>query len=372
MIPRIQQQQLQEAIKSSRIVLVRGPRNVGKLQLVHEAAEAENLTQQTMDCRSKKVDDEIGDWIDSIEDLTDTIILYEAQFLENLQSIVEKAFSGELKQSLVIICSFEPQLDEELMEALKLEELDFKIFAPSFYEAAQHFGLPQEEKLLEERLIFGNNPKVLDDLEHAPVTLRELIHDVIHTKLGAKDRINKGDKLLRVMQVLAFEIGEPVSYNDIGERCGIDNETVERYIDLLEQAFVLIRLPSYHTEQRYELKKSHCIYFQDNGIRNALIENFNPTFLRNDMLQLWKNYMVSERVKWLRMNNRTNDVYFWRTHTRQQIDYLEMGEEMMGYKMDWEKRKKVKIPNMFSECYPDAKAIVLNRSSYWSFLTRKK
>ena len=372
MIPRVQKDSLQSAIRSSRIVLVRGPRNVGKLQLVHEVIEAENLNQQTLDCRSKKVKSEAKDWIDSIEDLTDVIILQEAQFLEDLQLIVEKAFSGDLKQSLVIICSFEPQLDDALVEALRMEGLEFNVYAPSFYEAAQHFGLPQEEKLLEERLIFGNSPAVLNDLEHAELTLRELIQNILHTKMGAKDRVNKGDKLLRVMQLLAFEIGEPVSYNEIGERCGLDNETVERYVELLEQAFILIKLPSYHTEQRYELKKSHCIYFQDNGIRNALISNFNPTFLRNDMLQLWKNYMVAERVKWLRMNNVPNDVYFWRTHTRQQIDFLEIGDQMMAYKMDWEKRKKVKIPKMFTELYPESKAIVLNRSSYWSFLSRKK
>ena len=113
-----------------------------------------------------------------------------------------------------------------------------------------------------------------------------------------------------MLQLLAFNVGLPISYNDLGERCGLDNETVERYIQLFEDAFVLIKLPSFNNGNRYELKKAHCVYFQDNGIRNVLISNFNPTFLRDDMNELWRNYMVSERVKWIRMNNLKKSIYF--------------------------------------------------------------
>ena len=172
---------------------------------------------------------------------------------------------------------------------------------------------------------------------------------------------------------MAFSIGEPVSYLEIGERAGLDNETVMRYIALLEQADILVRLPSYATDKRYELKKSNCIYFMDNGIRNALISNFNPTFLRNDMDQLWKNYLVSERIKWTRMNGIQSEFRFWRTHTRQQMDLLEIKPtEIRAYKMDWEKRKKVKIPKYFTELYPEAITRVLNRSTYWPFLSKKQ
>ena len=372
MIPRVQKEAIKSKIHSNKIILIRGPKNAGKRELVSEILHEENHASISFDCSEKKTKLEL-DGSESILSKVDGsfIILNEAQHLDSIQSIVENALLGKLKQTLIICCSYTPQLDAELMEALHLEELDIRFYAPSFYEAAQHFGLPKEEQLLEDRLIYGNYPAVIDDLTHAELTLRELIQDVIGTKLGVKDRINKGDKLLRMMQLLAFEIGEPVSYNDIGERCGLDNETVERYIELLEDAFVLIKLPSYHTSQRYELKKSHCIYFQDNGIRNALISNFNPTFLRNDMRQLWANYLVAERVKWIRMNNLNKEVYFWRTHTRQQMDFIEIGDRVQGYKCDWEKRKKVKIPKMFEELYPEAKTSFLNRSTYWSFLSRK-
>ena len=182
---------------------------------------------------------------------------------------------------------------------------------------------------------------------------------------------------MRMLQLLAFNVGEPISYNDIGERSGLDNETVERYIQLFEDAFVLIKLPSYFNDNRYELKKTHCVYFQDNGIRNALISNFNSTSLRNDMNDLWRNYMISERIKWIRMNNLKKKVYFWRTHTRQQMDFVEVGrDQIMAYKSDpkmigWEKRKNVKIPKSFTDFYPNIKTSILNKSTYWNFLTRK-
>ena len=370
MVPRIQKERLKQAFNSSKITLVRGPQMVGKLQLIISAIEDLKKTFSVIECHNKKSRSIIEERLIDSKNV-DFIILSEAQLLDNLQSIVERALTDQIKPALVIHCSFNPSIDPELMEALRVEKLDIKVFAPSFYESAQHFGLPKEEELLEERLIYGNYPAVLDDLEHAELTLRELIQDVITTKLGANDRINKGDKLLRVMQLLAFSIGEPISYNEIGERCGLDNETVERYITLLEDAFVLIKLNTYHTEQRYELKKAHCIYFQDNGIRNALISNFNPTFLRNDMPELWKNYVVSERVKWIRLSDMEKDVLFWRTHTRQQMDFVEVGEQTFAYKADWEKRKKVKIPAMFTELYPSVKSSVLNRSTYWNFLSRK-
>jgi predicted AAA+ superfamily ATPase len=178
---------------------------------------------------------------------------------------------------------------------------------------------------------------------------------------------------MRMLQLLAFHVGDSVSYNDIAERCGLDNETVERYIKLLEDAYLLINLPSYHTEKRYELKKSNAIYFADNGIRNALISNFNSTFLRNDMDQLWRNYLISERVKWIKMNQLTAETYFWKTHTKQRMDFVEVSENgMRAYKTDWGKAQESQVAQVFAENYPQAKSGVLNRSTYWSFLTSKK
>ncbi|MFZ9028780.1 MAG: DUF4143 domain-containing protein [Crocinitomicaceae bacterium] len=371
MIPRLPEEAILQALNSSKLVLVSGPKRAGKELLIDKILTDKNVVADIVDCSIKSERNAIPETLKATN--ADLVVLNDAEHIADLQSYIDLALSGSIKPSLLLLCSFPPQLEPELIEALQQGGLYFKIYAPTFYEAASHFGLPNEEQLLEERLIFGNYPEVLNDLDGAEPKLRELITEVIETHLGVNDRINKHAKLWRTLQLLAFSIGEPVSYLEIGERAGLDNETVMRYIDLLEQADILIRLPSYATDKRYELKKSNCIYFMDNGIRNALISNFNPTFLRNDMDQLWKNYLVSERVKWTRMNNIQSEFRFWRTHTRQQMDLLEIKhDEVRAYKMDWEKRKKVKIPKYFTELYSSAVTRVLNRSTYWPFLSKKQ
>ena len=373
MIPRIQQAQIEGKLQGNKLLLLTGPKRTGKMSVLENVLDEHNLSQTLFDCSQKKIRRALEEDQTLLQVDTEILVIEEGQYLSNLEAIIEDVLSGKIKSTTVICCSFAPRIDELLLEALRMEGLEVPIFAPSFYESAQYFGLPEEERLLEERLIYGNYPDVLSDLEHAELTLRELIQDIIFTNLGANDRINTGDKLMRMLQLLAFHVGDSVSYNDIAERCGLDNETVERYVKLLEDAYLLINLPSYHTEQRYELKKSNAIYFADNGIRNALISNFNPTFLRNDMDQLWRNYLVSERVKWIKMNQLDVETHFWKTHTKQRMDFIEVSESgIRAYKTDWEKRKKVKLPKSFAENYPQAKSSVLNRSTYWSFLTSKK
>lgn len=373
MIPRIQKPLLQEKLKGNKLILLTGPKRVGKMRLLNEVIAENKWESSHFNCSDKKIRKSLEESPEQTRVSTDILVIEEGQQLANLQEVLEDVLAGEIKATTVICCSFAPRVDEMLLEALRIERLEVPIFAPSFYESAQHFGLPEEERLLEERLIYGNYPEVLEDVEHAELKLRELIQEVIFTNLGANDRINKEAKMMRMLQVLAFQVGDAVSSNEIAEKIGLDNETVERYIDLLEAAFILIRLPSFNTNQRYELKKSQAIYFADNGIRNALISNFNPTFLRNDMNELWRNYVISERVKWIRMNGLNKEIYFWKTHTKQQMDFLEMDENSFrAYKTDWEKRKKIKIPNSFSTAYPKAKSTILNRSTYWTFLTSKK
>ncbi len=373
MIPRIQKEALIAKIKAHKLLLISGPRSAGKTTLIETIAAEQHWACNVIHCGDKNVRKALESSLSKLDQNAQIIVLHEAQYLSNLQDILEQALMNDQWPTLLACCSFQPKIDEMLLEALKIEGLEVTVYAPSFYESAQHFGLPEEERLLEERLIFGSYPDVLANLEQAEQTLRGLVQEVLSTHLGASDRINKKDKMMRVLQLLAFHIGDAVSYNDIAERAGVDNETVERYVELLEQAHVLIQLPSYHTGQRYELKKSHAIYFVDNGIRNALISNFNPTFLRNDMDVLWRNYLVSERVKWARMQGVEKAFFFWKTHTKQQMDFVEVANgELTAYKTDWEKRKKVKIPHAFTSAYPNAKTGILNRSTYWSFLTKKK
>jgi hypothetical protein len=367
-----------EAISKSKLILIEGPKGAGKQTLIATILQEQAQSFAMIDASQKQVRNAVEENPKQLSDYCEPfLIIRQAQFLTNLQSILEMTLTGELNATLIVMCSYPPMMDPELREALEIEGMLFSLYAPSFSEAAQHFGLTHEVELLEERLIFGNYPNVLSDLDNASAHLSDIIDDILQTQLGAKDRVNKADKLMKMLKILAFQCGEPISYNDIAQRCGVDNETIERYIDLFEKAFLLIRLPSFYNAHRYELKKTHCVYFQDNGIRNALIHNFNEPEFRNDLDALWRNYMISERVKWIRTHNIKKELFFWRTHTRQQMDFIEKGSDtLMAYKADpsifsYATRKKVKIPKAFTDAYPNAKTSVLNKSTYWNFLTRK-
>lgn len=378
MIDRLLTAALTKQLSESKLLLLQGPKGAGKRTLLAQIFEAQNLPYEIVDASDKKTRKQLEEnpnFLASME--VPYIVLRQAQFLPNLQEILEGVLMGEIKSTVVVTCSYAPLIDPELLEALRMGEMLFTLYAPSFNESAKHFGLAEETELLEERLIYGNYPAVLSNLENAAEVLTEMIEDTIHTQLGAKDRVNKGDKLLKMLKILAFQCGDAISYNDIAQRCGVDNETIERYIELFERAFILIRLPCLYNGHRYELKKTHTVYFQDNGLRNALIQNFNPPDLRDDMDRLWRNYMVSERVKWLGMHGNEKQLYFWKTHTQQQMDFIEVdADKMMAYKSDpgmfsYEKRKMARIPSAFEKYYPEAKTSILSKTTYWNFLTRK-
>ncbi len=376
MISRIQYAQLKENITSNKIVLLTGPRRVGKRTAVQNALAELAVSAVEFDASNKKTKKLFE--IVNVKNLTINfngskfVVIHEAQYLENLQEMIELVLSGEINSTLILCCSYEPMIDELLREVLQMQGLELTLLPTTFYELAQKNSLPEEEKLLEQRLIYGNYPAVTEDLENAELTLREMVQEVIFTNLGVTDRINKGDKLLRMLQIISFNIGEPISYNEIAEKCGLDNETVERYVDLLVRSFILLRIPTYYNGHRYELKKTHVIYFVDNGLRNVLISNFNPLFLRNDIDQLWRNWLISERIKWNRLNGKIAEYKFWRTHTRQSMDFIEIdGQKIAAYKSSWEKKKKVKFPAAFTEAYPSISTHTLNRSTYWGFLTKK-
>jgi hypothetical protein len=170
----------------------------------------------------------------------------------------------------------------------------------------------------------------------------------------------------------AHLVGEAVSYNQIAEKIGVDNETVQRYLELLEKAHILFVLPSHHTEQKYELKKLHFVYFADNGIRNALINNFNPLSMRMDEDALWKNWLIAERIKWNKMNGKNHRYFFWRSHTRQQVDFIEAQDnQTTAYRFILDKKKKIKTPPLFGAYYPDILFKSINRTGYLTFLTQK-
>lgn len=376
MTQRIYDSTIIEKLKSNKIIVVKGPKSSQKSNYLANLIDTFSTVTQ-VNCEDKKVKNIFKTMdVKSLRELFGKerfVVLKEAQSVEQLQALIELIlFENQFANSFVLSCSFDPILAEGLIEALKANDAIVTIYPPMFQELANKIGIVQFDKELDKRLIYGNFPQILQS-ENPETELNAIIDKTIFTSLNPSERINKGDKLRKMLQYISFELGEPLSYNAIGEYAGLDNETVERYVNLLERSFVLIRIPSFYQGNKYELKKTHTFYFLDNGVRNALIKNFNNLDLRVDIDKLWKNWLIAERIKWNSYLNTNVRYYFWRTHTRQHIDFMEVSEtQITAFKSLWDKRKKPKFPASFTEYYPNVSLHALNRSTYWAFLTKKK
>jgi uncharacterized protein len=223
--------------------------------------------------------------------------------------------------------------------------------------------------MLETRLLYGYYPEVVMNQGNEREILKALTDSFLYKDILQWDRIQKADKMLRLLQALAFQVGQLVSYNELSQLVGLDSKTVEKYINLLEQVFVIFRLNSYSSNPGNELKNSRKIYFHDNGIRNALIADFKPIGLRNDIGQLWENWAVSERLKFNGYNKRWVNTYFWRTKQQQEVDYLELYDgEQHAYEFKWNPKKKPTPPASFKTAYPDAQFQVITPDTMETFL----
>jgi predicted AAA+ superfamily ATPase len=374
---RIFEDTFKSQIRSNRILLLSGPAKVGKVAFAEKCLTELNLGFEAIDYRNDKIRKKFEKL--TLEELRwyfnqhPFFILGDAQLFDSLQIILDEVLTENIKSTFILCCAFEPPIVNELKEALKWEGLEFYFPALTYYELTQEYGMVSEEKRIEKRLIFGSYTELANLPENGSEILTKITDEIqSSTKLGADDRVNKKDAMIRILQTAAHLIGQPISYNQIAERAGVDNETAERYLKLFEKAHLLFLLPSFHSEQKYELKKTHLIYFNDNGIRNGIIRNFNPINMRMDEDLLWKNWLISERIKWNRINGKEANYYFWRSHTRQQLDFLEFQEESrQAYKFSLEKKKMLKESPLFKSYYPDVIFKTVNRSTYLTFLTRK-
>jgi len=225
---------------------------------------------------------------------------------------------------------------------------------------------------LEMRLIHGSYPEVvlMDSNEDREIYLKELIASYLFKDVLQLEGVRHADKLLRLLQALAFQIGGEVSVAELGTRLGMSRNTVERYLDLLEKAYVIYGRFGFSRNLRKEIARSRRYYFYDNGIRNGLINNFNPLALRDDAGALWENYVMVERLKHNLYTGRQTESYFWRTYDRQEIDLIEeRGGRLDAVQMKWSPKPGRRAPRAWREAYPDSSFRVVDRENYLEFIT---
>lgn len=367
---------VKEQIKVANVLLVQGPKGIGKtefiLDILSELEWSHSLVSRK-DYKSLQGEEEIVEFLSEKTGDANILVLKDAEHFGQLQMLLELVLASDNAPRIVLLSSFQAPIDELLFEALKANDLVVDLTPFSFYELAQTKGMGSLEKELEDRLVFGSYPAVVNNPENAEEIINELLDQILVTQLGANDRINKKKQMIAVLKTLAFEMGEVISYNDIGTRCDLDNETVERYVELFEKAFLIYRIPSYYGGNKYEMKKGTSVYFADNGLRNALINNFNSMEWRNDATQLWRNWLLVEKIKWNRNLGKSVEYFTWKTHTKQNVDCIEIENgRMRAYQTSWTKKKTVRFPAGFLKYYPDSETFQLNKSTYWGFLSSKK
>jgi len=263
------------------------------------------------------------------------------------------------------------ELNSSIAEPMTGRKFEFTLYPLSFAELATHYGLLEERRYLEHRLVYGSYPDIVTSFGREEELVKLLAGSYLFKDLLALEGIKKPNLLEKIVRALALQLGSEVSMHELGQLTDADSHTVERYIDLLEKAFVLFRLPAYSRNVRNEIKKGKKIYFLDNGIRNALIGNFLPLSSRTDIGALWENYLISERLK-MRTNKAVQATgFFWRTTQQQEIDYIEeQNQDLLACEFKWNpKRKNARFPKTFLKGYPGVKTRVITPADHDLFLT---
>jgi len=261
-------------------------------------------------------------------------------------------------------------LQGQLNEPLTGRKFEYNLYPISTQELYDDSGLIRVKQTLESRLIYGSYPDVVASEKNIRTLLMNLSGSYMYQDLLSLESVRKPVLLEKLLVALALQVGSEVSYNEIAQTIGSDNKTVEKYIDLLEKCYIVFRLNGLSRNLRNELKKSKKIYFYDNGIRNAVIQQFAPADKRNDMGALWENFFISERKKYNHYNGKYANVYFWRTNEQQEIDYIEECDgTMTAFEMKWNPKKgKATFPKQFLEAYDIKETVVITPENYLDWL----
>ena len=297
------------------------------------------------------------------------VIIDEAQRIENIGLTIKQMHDNKPECQILVSGSSALELSNMINEPLTGRKWEYQLFTLSFNELQNHFGLFDEMRSLESRIIFGSYPDVINNVGNEQEVLKNLSGSYLYKDIFSFQDIRKPQLIERLLQLLAFQVASEVSFNELANSLQVSINTIEKYIFMLEKSFVIFRLPSFSRNIRNELRKSRKIYFYDNGIRNSIIANYSPVELRNDTGSLWENYLVSERLKRQHYLGKTYNSYFWRTTQQQEIDYIEEYEgKLYAYEFKWNSGRNVKLSQTFSNAYPGCEFNIISRDNYIDFI----
>ncbi|MBK6338670.1 MAG: ATP-binding protein [Bacteroidetes bacterium] len=364
MIVRNQLKYAQDRLFKGKALLVFGPRQSGKSTFI-----AQLLAQN----KNKKALILNGDDEDTVELLSKPNstklkgiigkhkILYidEAQRIKDI-GIVIKIIVDQIKTVQVIATGSSAfELANKTNEPLTGRKYEMLLLPFSYGELVQEFGFLEEKRNLEQRLVYGSYPEIVTNPADAAEHIKLLANSYLYKDLFRLEQLSKPLLLEKIVKALALQIGSEVNFNELSQLVQADNKTIEKYVELLEKAFVVFRLPALSKNVRNEIKKGKKIYFYDNGIINAVTGNFSPLHRRNDVGTLWENYVISERQKYLAQNQLDPKTYFWRTVQQQEIDYIEeIGKKYLAVEIKWNAKAKARFSTTFLDAYPSSQMVI--------------
>jgi hypothetical protein len=297
------------------------------------------------------------------------LFIDEAQRIPNI-GIVLKIIIDQIKNVQVIATGSSAfELANKTNEPLTGRKYEMQLFPFSFAEIANEYGLLEAKRQLEQRMIYGSYPEIITQPTEAEEHIKLLANSYLYKDLFRLEQMSKPALLEKIVRALALQVGSEVNFNELSQLVQADHKTVEKYIDLLEKAFVVFRLPALSGNVRNEIKKGKKIYFYDNGIINAVTGNFLPLHKRTDAGHLWENYVVSERIKYLAQHQLDVKSYFWRTVQQQEIDYVEIHQqETLAVEIKWNSQSKVRFSSTFLQNYLNVKETIVTPDNLEAFL----
>lgn len=372
MIQRLLKNRINQALFNGKTIILYGARQVGKTTLVQEILKEYSKDGRYLNCEILSVEENLKDpepeKIKAFLGNYKLIVLDEAKNIQNTGRIL-KVISDSIKDVQIIATgSSSFDLANKTAESMTGRINQFILYPLSSLELKEKEDWFAVDANLEKVLRLGFYPEVFSLTEEEAVDrLNELVSGYLFKDVLRFEGIKKSSLLKNLVVSLALQLGNEVTYNELAVKLGVNSITVQKYIDLLEQCFIIFKINSFSRNLRKELSKAFKVYFYDNGIRNTLINNFNPISIRNDVGALWENFCISERLKSNSYLNRKVNFYFWRTYDQKEIDYVEEIEgKITGYELKFSEKQKLKIPKGFKETY-EAEVLKIDKSNFWKF-----
>lgn len=372
MIKRILEEPIKNQLFKGKAIILLGARQVGKTTLLKNISEnSENVLwfnadePDVLELMSQANSVRLKQFFGQKK----LVIIDEAQRIPNVGLKLKLITDSIPEVQLIATGSSSFELANQINEPLTGRKWEYKMFPLSFEEMVNHHGLLDEKRSLNHRLVYGYYPEVVSNLGNEKEILKQLTDSFLYKDILMLEQIKKPEKIIKLLQALAYQVGSQVSFAKIGNMIGLDSKTVEKYIQVLEQSYVIFRLGSFSRNLRNELKNSKKIYFYDNGVRNAIIANFTIAENREDIGKLWENFLVSERIKRNTYHNEWKNSWFWRTKEQKEIDLIEESDgKIEAFEFKWNEKTKTKIPKQFIENYKESTFTVITPKNYEEFL----